>query len=81
MSGGHLLRIFLIIVVFVVIVAVNNNIVLVDDCSVSFFPGKSLKAFKEHVISDAATVEKIADLRKRVSEFASAFPMPGFDGH
>ncbi|KAF0289160.1 Serine hydroxymethyltransferase, mitochondrial [Amphibalanus amphitrite] len=43
--------------------------------------GKSLKDYKAGLASDAETAAKIADLRKRVREFAKQFPMPGFDDH
>lgn len=39
------------------------------------------KAFKEFVVSDAATIAKIDELRGRVEEFAKKFPIPGFDEH
>ena len=39
----------------------------------------NLKEFKEFLLSDEATKEKIADLKKRVEEFASTFPLPGLE--
>lgn len=39
----------------------------------------NLKEFKEFLLTDEGTKEKIADLKKRVEEFASAFPLPGLD--
>jgi len=43
--------------------------------------GKSLKDYKAFVLSDSTIQSKIADLRKRVADFASGYPMPGFDNH
>lgn len=39
----------------------------------------NLKEFKEFLLTDEGTKEKIADLKKRVEEFASAFPLPGLE--
>jgi len=40
-----------------------------------------LKDYKEFLNKDAATIEKLKQLRKEVEAFASKFPMPGFDEH
>ena len=48
---------------------------------VYFFAGKTLKDFKKFVVTDAGIQEKISELRGRVAEFSTAFPMPGFDNH
>lgn len=39
----------------------------------------NLKEFKEFLLTDEGTKGKIADLKKRVEEFASAFPLPGLE--
>ena len=46
-----------------------------------FFPGKTLREFKEFVMVDDGVQAKITDLRNQVTEFTSKFPMPGFDDH
>lgn len=38
-----------------------------------------LQDFKNFLLEDKETVERIANLRQRVEKFARAFPMPGFD--
>ncbi|XP_073432941.1 serine hydroxymethyltransferase, mitochondrial isoform X1 [Dendrobates tinctorius] len=38
-----------------------------------------LQDFKNFLLEDQATVQRIADLRQRVEKFARAFPMPGFE--
>jgi len=38
-----------------------------------------LKDYKEYLAKDKAINEKMDALRKRVEEFASVFPIPGFD--
>lgn len=40
-----------------------------------------LAEFREHVMTNDATVEKIANLRAQVEEFARKFPMPGHESH
>ena len=40
----------------------------------------TLKAFNAYLTNDDVS-QKIADLKKRVEEFAIKFPMPGFDDH
>lgn len=40
-----------------------------------------LKDFKENLLKDSTTIEKLDALRKEVEEFASKFPIPGFDEH
>lgn len=35
--------------------------------------------FKEFVMKDEKTAEKITNLKQRVEEFADRFPIPGFD--
>jgi len=40
---------------------------------------KKLKDFNEYLTSDEATVKKCADLKSRVNEYASKFPIPGHD--
>jgi hypothetical protein len=40
-----------------------------------------MKSFKQFVIEDSATVEKINALKSKVEAFAEGFPMPGFDNH
>jgi len=42
---------------------------------------KTLKDFKEYVMTDAATLKSIADVRGRVEAFSSKFSMPGFENH
>lgn len=44
----------------------------------TFFAAK-LQDFKNFLLEDKDTVQRIADLRQRVEKFARAFPMPGFD--
>ncbi|XP_065052796.1 serine hydroxymethyltransferase, mitochondrial-like isoform X1 [Rhopilema esculentum] len=41
--------------------------------------GNSMKAFKEAVVSDSEIRDKITKLREQVREFATKFPMPGFE--
>ncbi|XP_075447616.1 serine hydroxymethyltransferase, mitochondrial [Ascaphus truei] len=38
-----------------------------------------LQDFKNFLLKDQETVQRIADLRQRVEKFARAFPMPGFE--
>ncbi|KAM3935093.1 serine hydroxymethyltransferase, mitochondrial [Leptodactylus fuscus] len=38
-----------------------------------------LQDFKNFLLEDKDTVQRIADLRQRVEKFARAFPMPGFE--
>ncbi|XP_046337403.2 serine hydroxymethyltransferase, mitochondrial-like [Haliotis rufescens] len=40
---------------------------------------KKLKDFKEFLVEDSATVEKMRTLKAEVNDFAKTFPMPGFD--
>ncbi|XP_016079899.1 PREDICTED: serine hydroxymethyltransferase, mitochondrial isoform X1 [Miniopterus natalensis] len=40
-----------------------------------------LQDFKSFLLKDPETRHRLADLRKRVEQFARAFPMPGFDEH
>jgi len=40
-----------------------------------------LKDFKEFLEKDAQTIQNMENLKKTVGEFASKFPMPGFDDH
>ena len=52
-----------------------------DTVPCALVSGKSLKDYKAGLASDADTIAKVADLRKRVREFAREYPMPGFDDH
>ncbi|XP_032145821.1 serine hydroxymethyltransferase, mitochondrial isoform X3 [Sapajus apella] len=38
-----------------------------------------LQDFKSFLLKDSETIQRLADLRQRVEQFARAFPMPGFD--
>jgi len=40
-----------------------------------------LKDFKENLVKDETTLAQMKALRDEVEEFASKFPMPGFDEH
>lgn len=40
-----------------------------------------LKDYKEFLENDEAIKEKMATLKKEVNEFATQFPMPGFEDH
>jgi len=40
-----------------------------------------LKDFKDFLVNDGATVEKLEKLRKEVEKFSRKFPMPGFDNY
>jgi len=40
-----------------------------------------LKDFKEFLEKDAQTIQNMENLKKTVGEFASKFPMPGFEDH
>lgn len=42
---------------------------------------KNLKEFKENVLNDETTKQKLAQLRSEVESFARSFPMPGFENH
>lgn len=42
---------------------------------------KNLKEFKEHVVNDETTKQKLKQLRGEVESFARGFPMPGYDDH
>ena len=42
---------------------------------------KKLKDYKEVLDTDSAIVDKCNDLKRRVAEFASKYPMPGHDNH
>ena len=48
-----------------------------------FVQGKSkkLKDFKEVLDTDEQVIGKCAELKSRVNEFASKFPMPGHEDH
>jgi glycine hydroxymethyltransferase len=41
----------------------------------------TVKAFKEHLMKDDEALAKIDDLKRRVEEFATKFPIPGFENH
>ncbi|RZF36159.1 hypothetical protein LSTR_LSTR013383 [Laodelphax striatellus] len=43
--------------------------------------GTKLKDFKDFVKGDDSVQQRMCDLKKTVEEFASQFPMPGFDDH
>ncbi|XP_003476208.1 serine hydroxymethyltransferase, mitochondrial isoform X1 [Cavia porcellus] len=40
-----------------------------------------LQDFKSFLLKDPETIQRLANLRQRVEQFARAFPMPGFDEH
>ena len=40
-----------------------------------------MKDYKAGLASDAEIGAKVADLKTRVRQFASQYPMPGFDDH
>lgn len=42
---------------------------------------KKLKEFQEYLLADEETRQKCQELKRRVNEFASEFPMPGHDDH
>ena len=42
---------------------------------------EKLKDFKEFLEKDGETIGKLKGLRAKVEEFASGFPMPGFEDH
>jgi len=42
---------------------------------------KKLKDFNDMLDSDAAVKSRCQELKSNVTEFASKFPMPGFDDH
>ena len=42
---------------------------------------KKLKDYNECLNNDAAVKSKCEELRSKVVDFASAFPMPGFENH
>jgi len=42
---------------------------------------KKLKDFNEHLLNDPDALKKCADLKARVNEFATKFPIPGHDDH
>ena len=42
---------------------------------------KKLKDYNEFLLNDEKTLEKCANLKSRVNEFASKFPMPGHDNY
>ncbi|XP_023330636.1 serine hydroxymethyltransferase, mitochondrial [Eurytemora carolleeae] len=42
---------------------------------------KKLKDYNEYLLNDGETLKKCADLKSRVNEFASKFPMPGHDNY
>ena len=42
---------------------------------------KKLKDFKEVLETDPTVTEQCAELKSRVNQFASQFPMPGHDDH
>ncbi|XP_033100596.1 serine hydroxymethyltransferase, mitochondrial-like [Anneissia japonica] len=43
--------------------------------------GKSMQEFFDFIQTDDKIKSRISELRKEVEEFASSFPMPGFDDH
>lgn len=43
--------------------------------------GPKVKDFKDFLESDAETVKKLEALKADVNEFATKFPMPGFEDH
>ncbi|XP_053214470.1 serine hydroxymethyltransferase, mitochondrial-like [Panonychus citri] len=43
--------------------------------------GKTVNDFKKFITTDEETIKQIADIRRRVNEWASTFPMPGYDDH
>ena len=42
---------------------------------------KKLKDYNEYLLNDGETLKKCAELKSRVNEFASKFPMPGHDNY
>ena len=42
---------------------------------------KKLKDFNEMLDADAGVKSRCQQLKSKVTEFASKFPMPGFDDH
>ena len=44
---------------------------------VVLFPGADLKEFKKFALKESYIQEKMANLKERVNNFMSAFPMPG----
>jgi len=45
------------------------------------FLAKTLKDFKALILTDPEVRKKISQLRTKVNQFASKFPIPGFDDH
>ena len=42
---------------------------------------KKLKEFKEMLETDQAVIEQCAEIKSRVNQFASQFPIPGHEDH
>ena len=40
-----------------------------------------LKDFNQYLTTDPATLERCGDLKARVNDFASKFPIPGHEDH
>ena len=40
---------------------------------------ETLKEFNEYILKNEATQKKIEDLKTRVEDYASKYPLPGFE--